>query len=171
MYLRAADHGVAFQTNGDDYGRMFGLIPWIARWFPNQSGYKACREHAMGLYDFVQVSSGMVFIKQLFDFCKLFRILLCDNGKHTIVISSVIFLIFILNKFWKLRAMLALIVEMNSFFFILFVKYIFNYSGSINIGMCGFYNAYIWINFYSNYIITTAFNYATRIAGENVQRN
>lgn len=33
---------------------MFGLIPWITKYFPNLSGYKKCREHSQGFFAFVK---------------------------------------------------------------------------------------------------------------------
>lgn len=54
MSFRAGHHAIQFQINGDDYGRMFGLVPWITKSFPNLSGYRLCREHALGFYAFVK---------------------------------------------------------------------------------------------------------------------
>ena len=44
-----------FQRNGDMYGRMCSVIPWIRYIFPNACGFNQCREGALGLYNIMKV--------------------------------------------------------------------------------------------------------------------
>lgn len=42
--FRIGDFGMRFQRNGDDYGRLLSVIPWIRYIFPDKSGYNEFKE-------------------------------------------------------------------------------------------------------------------------------
>lgn len=44
-----------FQRNGDDFGKLFSLTPWVAKVFPETSGYKEMKEGNDGIYQFMEV--------------------------------------------------------------------------------------------------------------------
>lgn len=49
-HSRASEHAFEFQRKTDDYGKMYSLIPSIAKWFPETSDYNAARNASIGLY-------------------------------------------------------------------------------------------------------------------------
>lgn len=52
--FKAADLGMIFQKNGDDYGRIFSIVPWMAKYFPNLSGFNQVKKGNEGVYEFIK---------------------------------------------------------------------------------------------------------------------
>lgn len=47
---RIGKNAIEFATKGDSYGRMFSLVPALAKFFPGISGYKVIRKASVELY-------------------------------------------------------------------------------------------------------------------------
>lgn len=52
--FRAARNTFEFVRNGDAYGRLLSIIPWIVKIFPNLSGYNKLKREAAGQYEFMK---------------------------------------------------------------------------------------------------------------------
>ncbi|XP_017868735.1 PREDICTED: probable cytochrome P450 304a1 [Drosophila arizonae] len=50
--IKLIQFGLQFQRNGDDYGRMLSIIPWIRHIWPETSGYKKLYEANMFIYNY-----------------------------------------------------------------------------------------------------------------------
>ncbi len=50
----AAKDTYQFATQADSYGRMFSLLPWIAKLFPNLSGYNTIKQATSAQFDFMK---------------------------------------------------------------------------------------------------------------------
>lgn len=49
--LKICESFLVFQRQGDDYGRMVSMMPWIRHFFPKLSGFKVLRKVFMEQYD------------------------------------------------------------------------------------------------------------------------
>lgn len=55
----AVDNSFTFLRESDGYGKLFSIVPHISEWFPELSGYNACRESALALYKFSKVRRSL----------------------------------------------------------------------------------------------------------------
>lgn len=53
-----AKYGAKFQHNGDDFGKLFNIVPSITQLFPDISGYKEMKAGSDGYYKFIKVYYG-----------------------------------------------------------------------------------------------------------------
>lgn len=56
FHYRAAENSFVFLRKSDGYGKLFSIVPYISEWFPELSGYNACRESSLALYEFSKVA-------------------------------------------------------------------------------------------------------------------
>lgn len=54
---RASDQALQFQRQGDNFGRLFSIIEWVAKLFPKTSEYEDIEKSSMKLYSFFKVIS------------------------------------------------------------------------------------------------------------------
>lgn len=52
---RAVENAFIFTRKTDNYGKLYSVIPNLAKWFPQMSDYNAGREAAIELYKFFKV--------------------------------------------------------------------------------------------------------------------
>lgn len=52
--FRAGEATFKFLRNGNEYGNVFGIVPWVRILFPETSSYKQCRESSMILMEFMK---------------------------------------------------------------------------------------------------------------------
>lgn len=57
--FRAAENGLVFQRNGDDYGLLLGIVPWLRHIFPEKSRYRPLQRVNKELYAFIKVIEWM----------------------------------------------------------------------------------------------------------------
>jgi hypothetical protein len=53
-FIRAGEGSFELQINSNEYGNLFGMVPWIRFFFPEKSSYKQCRHGAMEMYDLMK---------------------------------------------------------------------------------------------------------------------
>lgn len=51
----AVENAFVFARLTDNYGKLYSIIPSIAKWFPNMSDYKPTRDASIDLYNFFKV--------------------------------------------------------------------------------------------------------------------
>lgn len=69
--FHAVDNSFAFLRKSDGYGKLFSIVPHISEWFPEMSGYNACRKSSLALYNFSKVRKSLTSCWISFDFQKL----------------------------------------------------------------------------------------------------
>lgn len=52
----AVENAFVFAKRTDNYGKLYSMIPSVAKWFPNWSDYKPTRDASIDLYNFFKVS-------------------------------------------------------------------------------------------------------------------
>jgi hypothetical protein len=40
--------------NSNEYGKLFGMLPWVGRLFPETSNYKQCRDGSLKMYELMK---------------------------------------------------------------------------------------------------------------------
>lgn len=53
--FHAVENSFTFLRKSDGYGKLFSIVPFISKWFPQLSGYYACRKSSLALYEFSKV--------------------------------------------------------------------------------------------------------------------
>lgn len=54
LIRRAGEGSFEFQVNSNEYGNLFGMVPWIRFFFPEVSSFKQCRHGSMAMFELMR---------------------------------------------------------------------------------------------------------------------